>query len=255
MDTDTYAPGMPCWNDIGSPDPAATAAFYSALFGWEVLDLGDEAGGYRMCSLQGRTVAGIGPQQVAGVPPWWATYFAVDSVEAASAAVVANGGTIIAPAMDVMDAGRMAVLADPQGAVFSVWQAGNHPGSGIGGVLGTRCWAERATRHPDATAAFYAAVFGWRPVEFTGSHYIRFEHGDDAAGGMLHMDETFPPDMPESWVVYFFSPDVAATCAKAAELGATILMPPTPIPRIGQFAVICDPQGAVFNLLQPDPPA
>ena len=194
-----------------------------------------------------------GPQQQPDMLPWWTTYFAVESVEATSAAVVANGGSIIAPAMDVMEAGRMAVVADPHGAVFSLWQANGHAGIGVAGVLGSRCWSELATRHPDAAGEFYAAVFGWRPVEFTGSHYVRFEHGDDAAGGMLHLDETFPAEIPEHWVVYFLAPDAAATCAQAAALGATIMMPPTPIPMIGQFAVLFDPQGATFNLLQPDP--
>jgi len=252
-DIDRYAPGMPCWIDLGSPDPDASAAFYSGLFGWDVQDLGPDAGGYRMCALDGRTVAGIGPQQQPDMLPWWTTYFAVESVEATSAAVVANGGSIIAPAMDVMEAGRMAVVADPHGAVFSLWQANGHAGIGVAGVLGSRCWSELATRHPDAAGEFYAAVFGWRPVEFTGSHYVRFEHGDDAAGGMLHLDETFPAEIPEHWVVYFLAPDAAATCAQAAALGATIMMPPTPIPMIGQFAVLFDPQGATFNLLQPDP--
>lgn len=247
---DQILPGRTTWIDMGSPDPAASAAFYSALFGWEVQDLGPEAGGYHMASVGGRFVAGLGPQQSPD-QPYWTTYFGVESAEAAVAAISAAGGTVIMPAMDVMGAGRMAVAMDPTGAVFSVWQPLDHKGLGVHSVLGTHCWSELMTRDVDAAGAFYAKVFGWSIENITEMHYTLFKMGDEQVGGMLTIDDKFPADMPANWVVYFYTEDIAGTVAKATSLGAGVIMPPTPIEGIGQFAVISDPQGAVFQLLQP----
>lgn len=122
----TYAPGTPSWVDLGTSDPAAAAAFYSGLFGWDIQEGPPEAGGYRMCLFRGRPVAGLGPSQSEGMPPWWTTYVAVSSADETAAAISANGGTVLVPPMDVLDVGRMAVAADPYGAVISVWQAGTH---------------------------------------------------------------------------------------------------------------------------------
>lgn len=247
---DQILPGRTNWIDLGSPDPAASAAFYSALFGWTVVELGSDMGGYRMCLLGDRFVAGLGPQQSPG-QPYWTTYFGVESVEAAATKIEAAGGKVVMPAMDVMDQGRMAVAADPTGAMFSVWQPLAHKGIGVHSVLGTHCWSELMTRDVDRAGAFYSKVFGWAIENVTEMHYTLFKIGDEQIGGMLTIDENFPADMPANWVVYFYTEDIAGTVATATGLGASVIMPPTPIEGIGQFAVIADPHGAVFNLLQP----
>jgi len=247
---DSYAPGTPSWVDLGTPDPAAASAFYTALFGWEVNDLGPEAGNYRMCMLRGKPVAGLGPQMNTDMPPWWTTYISVASADATVAKITAAGGTVVVPAMDVMDAGRMAVAMDPAGAVFSIWQPGMHAGSGIVNEPGTLCWNELATRNPDSQAAFYGAVFGW-----TASHngppmnYTEFQLDSESVAGMMPMEgDMWPADLPDHWMVYFAVADCDAAAARIQELGGSISVPPTDIPP-GRFAVVADPQGAMFSLL------
>lgn len=249
-DIDRHLPGRPSWIDLGTPDLPGAAAFYSSLFGWNVADLGPDAGDYRMCDLGGRAVAGMGPQQNPG-PPYWTTYFSVESADDVAARITAAGGQVIVPPMDVMDAGRMVVAADPTGAVFSLWQPMTHQGTGVHSVLGTRCWSELATRDTASAGAFYAAVFGWELEHVTEMHYNIFKIGDEQVGGMLTIDENFPADMPAYWAVYFYTDDIDGTVGAATTAGATVMMPPTPIEGVGRFAVVADPQGAVFSLLEP----
>lgn len=250
-DISEHLPGRPSWIDLGTPDLPGAATFYSSLFGWNVLDLGPDAGDYRMCDLDGRPVAGMGPQQNPG-PPYWTTYFCVDSADNTVAKITNAGGTVMVPPMDVMEFGRMAVAMDPTGAVFSLWQPMTHKGIGVHSVVGTHCWSELATRDTAAASAFYAAVFGWEVEHITEMHYTIFKQGDDQVAGMMAIDENFPADMPPYWAVYFFTDDIDGTVGSAGSLGASVMMPPTPIEGIGRFAVLADPQGAVFSLLEPN---
>ena len=130
--------------------------FYAALFGWEIREPLPEAGGYRMAELRGKPVAGIGPQMQPGMPPAWATYIATADADATAKAVAAAGGRTLMPPMDVLDAGRMAVFADPAGAVFGVWQPRAHQGAGIVNEPDTLCWNELASRDADAVIPFYS---------------------------------------------------------------------------------------------------
>ena len=246
---DTYAPGTPSWVDLGTPDPAAAATFYGALFDWDIQEGPPEAGGYRMCLLRGRPVAGLGPSQAEGMPPWWTTYVAVSSADETAAAISANGGTVLVPPMDVLDVGRTAVAADPFGAVFSVWQAGTHHGAGLVNEPGTLCWNELNTRHPVEHIAFYTAVFDWEAKRSEGPiDYIEFMLHGNSIGGMMEMGDMFPPEAPESWSVYFAVAECDASAATVTELGGRVLMGPTDIPP-GRFAVCQDPQGATFLIL------
>jgi len=250
-DISEHQPGRPAWIDLGTPDLPGASAFYSALFGWNIVDLGPEAGNYRMCDLGGRPVAGMGPQQDPG-PPYWTTYFCVESADDTAAKIAAAGGTVIAPPMDVMGSGRMVVATDPTGAVFSLWQPLEHKGMGVHSVLGTHCWSELATRDVEGAASFYANVFGWEAEHVTEMHYTVFKIGDEQVGGMLTIDENFPADMPANWAVYFYTEHLDDTFGAAGSLGASVILPPTPIEGVGRFAVLADPQGAVFNLLEPN---
>ncbi len=258
---DSYAPGTPSWIDLGSPDIDAAVAFYGGLFGWTATEAGpvEETGGYRMFELGGRLVAGIGPQQAPG-PPYWTTYVAVADADATAAKVVDAGGTVIVPAMDVMTAGRMAVFADPEGTVFSVWQAGDHHGAQVVNEPGSLTWNELTCRQPDQAKAFYGAVFDWTANDTDqggGMTYTEWQLGGKPVGGMMVMtgDEWPGPDvLPSHWMVYFAVADTDVTAARCSELGGQVPVPPTDIPP-GRFAVLNDPQGAHFSIIKMAAPA
>src|SRR5215212_7631103 len=160
----TSAPGTPSWVDRGSPDPGASARVYGELLGWETTEPGpvEETGGYRMFTRGGKQVAGLGPLQQEGQPPAWTTYIASDDADATAKAADEAGGQVFTPPFDVMDAGRMTIIADPTGAIFGVWQAGEHHGAQLVNEPGSLCWNELATRDTGAAAKFYDAVFGWQ---------------------------------------------------------------------------------------------
>ena len=252
-DVDQYAPGTPSWVDMSSPDTDASAAFYSGLFGWEAGDPGtmEETGGYRMFSMRGRTVAGLGPTREGGPPPMWTTYVTVADADATCAAAAAAGGMVFMEAFDVLEAGRMAVIGDPQGAGFAIWQPKLHPGSQIVNEPGSLVWSELALRDTVPEPAFYGAVFGWTAdtAPIGGTAYTTWRLGDHPVGGMIQMDEQWPAEMPPHWMTYFAVTDVDATCGQATGLGATVHVPPKDIEGVGRFAVIGDPHGAVFSVI------
>ncbi len=162
---------------------------------------------------------------------------------------------MIVEPMDVMDIGRMAVFADPTGAVFGVWQPKSFTGADLVNEPNSLCWNELLTRDADAGKTFYAAVFGWggRPPAFEGAptSYTVWENDGKQIGGMMQMtDEYFPAEIPPHWGVVFAVADCDAIVAKARELGATIRNEPMDMP-IGRFAGIIDPQGASFTVMQP----
>ena len=188
-----------------------------------------------------------------GMPPVWMTYVNVDSADAAAAKVAANGGTVFVGPMDVMDAGRMVVFADPIGAVLGLWQPNEHTGAQVANEPGTYCWSELVTTDLDASKAFYGAVFGW-DAEDQGPPggppaYTEWQLNGKSIGGMLQKSPDMPAEMPPAWGVYFAVADTDATVAKAQELGASVFMGPTDI-EPGRFAVLADNVGAVFNVLQ-----
>ncbi len=206
-----------------------------------------------MCDLGGKTVAGLGPQMNPDMPPVWLTYVNVDSADATVAKVSANGGTVLAPPMDVMEAGRMAIFADPLGAVIGLWQPNQHTGAQVANEPGTYCWSELITTDLDASKAFYGAVFGWG-AEDQGPPggppaYTEWKLTGKSVGGMMAKTPEMPAEMPPNWGVYFAVADTDATVAKAQELGASLFMGPTDI-EPGRFAVLADDVGAVFNVLQ-----
>src|SRR3954470_3527687 len=123
--------GTPIWVDLGTPDVDAAVDFYGGLFGWQADEAGDpaETGGYRMFRNADRAVAGVGPLQSDQQPPLWTTYIATEDADETARKVQGAGGTVLMPPFDVLDAGRMAIFADPAGAVFGVWQPGQHTGA------------------------------------------------------------------------------------------------------------------------------
>ena len=161
----SHAPGTPCWVDLMSPDVDGSKAFYAAVFGWDAADQLDDDGNriYVMFTKDGKSVAGLGgqPPGMGEMPPVWNSYIATADVAATTDKVTNAGGSVLMPGMQVMDAGEMAIFADPTGAAFSVWKAGTHIGAELCNEPNTYSWNELLTRDIDASLAFYADVFGW----------------------------------------------------------------------------------------------
>jgi predicted enzyme related to lactoylglutathione lyase len=249
MEIETYEHGVPSWVDLGTPDIAKASAFYSALFGWTVNEGPPEAGGYAIAELRGRPVAGLGPQQSPG-PPYWTTYVNVDDADKVVAKAGDAGGTVFVPPMDVMDVGRMAIFADPAGAVIGVWQPKEHKGAGIVNEPGTLTWNELMTTDVAAAKTFYNAVFGWGDVthgEGAGA-YTEFQVAGRSIAGMMEKPAELPAEMPPFWGIYFAVADTDATAKRIGELGGSIMMPPRDI-EPGRFAVGVDPTGAAFSVM------
>lgn len=244
-----YAPGTPSWVDLGSPDIAASAAFYSSLFGWECVDQGEEAGHYTIGMLRGKAAAAIGPAMNPG-PPYWTTYFSVADADAAATLIAAAGGTVVVPPIDVLDVGRMAVAQDPTGGFFSIWQPRAHIGSEIVNEPGALCWNELQTRDVDTALTFYERVFGFTTKR--SDEYNEIELGGRIVAGCMAMPAEVPAEVPTNWLVYFAVADTDASVSRAQELGASVVVPAMDIPDIGRFAVLSDPQGAVFAVIKMD---
>jgi uncharacterized protein len=250
MEMQSYAPGTPSWVDIGTPDPAGAAAFYGALFGWESEEGPPEAGGYRMCMVRDKPVAGIGPQMNPDMPPFWTTYISVDDADATVAKAQELGGMVYVEPMTVLTVGRMAVCADPAGAAFSVWQPMDHIGAGLVNEPGTLSWNELMTVDIPGAIEFYGALFGWTAATSTGpTPYTEFKLDGRSIAGMMAKPEGVPAEVPPMWMVYFAVEDADAAVAQITGLGGSVLMPAMDI-EPGRFATVMDPYGATFNVFQ-----
>ena len=253
MEFERYDDGVPSWVDMGSTDLAKSRAFYAALFGWNCPEGPPEAGGYSVCDVGGKTVAGLGPQMNPAAPPSWMTYVNVDDLDATVAKVAPAGGSVLAEPMTVMDAGRMAIVADPVGAVIGMWQPNQHTGAQLANEANTYCWSELITTDLDKAKAFYKAVFGW-DGEDQGPPggppaYTEWKISGRSVGGMMLKNDNMPADMPPNWGVYFAVADIEGTVEKVKELGGALFMGPMDI-EPGRFAVLADNVGAVFNAIQ-----
>jgi predicted enzyme related to lactoylglutathione lyase len=253
----SYAPGTPCWADLASPDLDAGVEFYAGLFGWEVppSENAEQTGGYRRAQLGGADVAGMMPLMQEGQPPAWSTYVSVEDADATADAVREAGGQVLAPPMDVMDLGRMAVFADPAGAVFGIWQPGSFPGAQRVNESNAVVWNELNTRDPEGARAFYGAVFGWsfEDQQFEAGPYTTIKVGDKTVGGILDMRGRVPDEVPPHWLVYFAVEDADATVEQARGSGGEAVFGPQDMSEVGRIAVLKDPFGAVFAVIKPDP--
>jgi predicted enzyme related to lactoylglutathione lyase len=252
-----HAPGTFCWIELATTDQAGARDFYSKLFGYEVHETPTGPGStYTIFRLGGRDAAAMHPMDAAhyppGTPAHWMTYLAVTSADQAAAKVKESGGNVMAPPFDVMDVGRMAVCADPTGAAFCVWEGKAHAGLGVKDEPGALAWCQLNVPGTAGVKAqsFYPKAFDWTFHETPmgpGMSYTTFLGDGSARGGMMPM----PPGVnaPAHWLVYFAAPNVDATADKAKSLGAQVMVPATDIPGIGRFAVIADPQGAPFAIV------
>jgi uncharacterized protein len=257
-----YEPGTFSWVELSTTDPDGAKAFYGELFGWEADDLPipEEAGGgvYTTARLGGEAVAAL-PQQRsdqrdAGIPPNWFSYVTVASANEAATKAKELGGSVHMDAFDVMTAGRMAVIGDPTGAVFGVWQAGDSIGATLVNDPGCLTANELSTNDVERAAEFYSALFGWRVSEADtqgGPRYWLIDHPGAAQGRNGGMRELSPEQqgVPPHWMPYFTVADADATVATAKAGGGEVHAGPFEIPA-GRIAVISDPQGAFFGIFE-----
>ncbi|MFG2290952.1 VOC family protein [Streptomyces sp. NPDC048595] len=240
-------PGAPCWVELGTSDVDAAKVYYHQVFGWRAeTDPRHEAGGYTVFCLGAAPVAALSPLLAPGQPTAWTVSFATRDADALAAAVTRAGGRQVRAPSDVFDLGRFAVLADPEGAVFEVWQARSFAGAAVLSAPGSLGWVELATRDEAAAKVFYTGVFGWT----VGTHEDYPQWGIDGAdfGGMSALDEFYPDDVRAHWLPYFAVADVDETAARATESGGMLLVPPTDVPDGPRIAVVRDPQGASFGI-------
>lgn len=244
--------GTPCWVDLMAPDPRMAMDFYGALLAWDFTDTGDEAGNYLMCTVGGREVAGIGGTQPGqeSTPAAWTTYLATEDVDKTAAAISAEGGQLLVEPMDVMSAGRMAVAADPTGAVFGVWQAGDTLGVELVDTSSALIWNECMTRDFAAAKDFYGKVFGYGFDDMSGDGftYATLKVGDRVAAGLGELPSDAPAEVPAHWMAYFGVTDTDAAVARVNELGGSVLRPPRDSPY-GRMSAVADNQGAAFSLI------
>jgi predicted enzyme related to lactoylglutathione lyase len=253
-----HEPGTFCYAELASTDPDASGEFYMNLFGWSRndQDLG-EFGIYTQFDLGGKIVAAQyrmpDEQKNAGVPPNWGQYVSVDDVDASATKAGELGGTVVMGPMDVFDHGRMAVLADPAGAVFCMWEAKENCGVNLKDDPGSMCWNELMTSDTDKAKGFYGGLFGWNGKDMDMGElgaYTTFWAGQERpAGGMMAIAADMGP-VPPHWMVYFAVADCGESSDKAAGLGAETLVPPTEIPGMGRFSLLKDPVGSAFGLYQ-----
>ncbi|HVC70565.1 MAG TPA: VOC family protein [Acidimicrobiales bacterium] len=248
----SFPPGTPSWVDLSTPDTKAAAAFYGSVFGWSATDMGPDAGGYAMFQKDGATVAGLGPTHAESQPPVWTTYIGVIDAEATVARAKVAGATVFIEPMKVLDAGYMAMFADPTGAVLGLWQPGQNTGVDVANEPGAWCWSELNTRDTDKASSFYRHVFDWSAAksDAEGVDYVEWKRDDGATvGGMLEIPAMVPAEVPAHWLVYFAVDDTDATAAAANQLGAVTLVPPTDIAP-GRFCILTDPAGAMFGIIK-----
>lgn len=210
----SYKDGQFCWADLSTSDQRAAKSFYNSVFGRSVEDI---------------------PMGDANV--------SVSNVDDSAKKAKSLGANVVAPPFDVMDAGRMAVIADPQGAMLCIWQAKNSIGAQINNENNTMCWNELMTGNIESARKFYSDLFGWKLK--VSPEYTEIHAGDRGVGGMMQMD-----GLPPNWIPYFAVADADATAKKIKSAGGKIHKPPTDIPNTGRFSVVADPQGAWFAIIQ-----
>lgn len=253
----SYDPGTPSWVDLSTPDVDASARFYGAVFGWQAQSPGppEETGGYAMFTLNGRNVAGVGPLQGERQPPTWSTYVSTDDADAVVARAREAGGNVIVDPMDVMEAGRMAVVMHPAAGVLGLWQPGLHTGAQLVNEPGAFTWNELQTRDVAGAKSFLGAVFGWsaEDQDFAGMTYTVLKLGDASIGGLMPTPDGVPDEAPAYWLTYFEVDDCDATVARVQELGGSVMMPAMDAEGVGRFAVVTDPHGATFAVITSAP--
>lgn len=253
----THAPGTFCWPELSSTDQAAAEKFYSGLFGWTMKQtpMGPDSH-YTVFVKNGESVGAVAQmdKNMQGVPSNWLSYVSTANVDASVEKAKQLGGTLVVGPFDVMELGRMAVLTDPQGAHFALWQAKEHPGITLLNEDDSLVWTELMTNDTAKAGDFYKGLFGWGTEKFPGGamDYTLWKKGTENAGGMMAITPDMGP-IPPNWMVYYGVADADATVAKAKQLGGTVIREPWTVPTVGRIAILKDPTGAVFAIIKGDP--
>ena len=239
------------WNEIATRDTVTVASFYCALFGW-TSELAECTAGYTVFKIGDTPIAGMiemNEEWPEETPTHWGTYIHVEDVDATAATVTDSGGTVFSGPKDAGEGGRMAVLSDPAGAIFSLYKGGD--GLNAFGT-GAFCWNELCTDDTDISGKFYADVFGWELEKDPEGEcpYTLFKSGEEYVGGMMEIHWDAKP----SWLGYVAVDDVDIAASRAAELGAHLCVEPQDIPNIGRFAVFTDPAGGVLGVFKTQSP-
>jgi uncharacterized protein len=252
----SYETGAFSWVDLSTTDPVSAKAFYAGLFGWQLEDTpAGEGMTYTMSRIGGQDVCAISAQMQQerdrGIPPHWNSYITAHDLDQRAGRVPEIGGNVLMPPFDVLDVGRMAVVADPTGAVFMLWEPKSNIGAQLVNVPGALTWNELGTTDVDTAKRFYTDLFGWTydDIDMNGQGtYSIILNGDERNGGIraqTPQEEGIPPN----WLVYFGAAGVDESAAQATELGGNVIVPTMHVPN-GAFSVVADPQGAVFALFQ-----
>ncbi|CAN5776980.1 VOC family protein [soil metagenome] len=247
------------WVDLMTTDQQVAKNFYTELFGWQTRDEPiDDDNTYTMFMSGDDSIAGAGEypdeQKQQGMPPVWNNYITVEDVDAKAKEAEQLGATVVMPPMDVMTAGRMAMLQDPGGAFVSLWEDRDHSGATKFNEPGALTWNELATADTQASGEFYTSLLGWTEEtrDFGGRPYTTFSNSDRPTAGMLDMTGVVPEGVPPHWMAYFAVADANATIADVERLGGQTMNGPRDLPGVGTMAVLTDPQGAAFAILQPE---
>jgi uncharacterized protein len=252
---DAHQTGSFCWVELATSDQPGAKRFYNELFAWTANDvpIGPDDF-YTMFQLRGRDVAAaytLRPdQKEQGVPPNWMLYVATGDADSTAEKAAGLDGKILAPPFDVFDVGRMAVIQDPTGAVFAVWQAKKHHGVGVASEEGSLCWADLNAADPKKAVDFYSQLFDWQTEVSKNdpSGYLHILNQGNYIGGI-------PPVLegqgPSHWLIYYQVSGIDTLIGRANSNGGKTYQPPFTVPETGTMAVLADPQGAVFALFEP----
>ena len=266
MPVPTHSDGVAVWFDLSSTDPAAAADFYGRLFGWDHTEMDERFGGYSQFTHKGKLIAGLGPKPDPGMPDFWCTYFQTSDIEATVKTVAASGGSVFQDPMEIPEQGTMAIVMDPggdpetganpHGAVFGLWQPGQHTGFELHMEAGAATYFELQTTGYPRAVEFYGEVLG-NPVVSLGDtdefRYSQLSLPDRAPGegyaGIMDASGYLPSEVPSHWAIYIGTDDADATVTQAVELGGTVVAAPEDTPY-GRLATIGDPFGAMIKLQQ-----
>lgn len=252
-----YPPGTPCWVDLMAPDQQAALDFYRDLFGWQGEIGPAEFGGYAMCTLNGKPVAGImkaQPMAEGGPvpPPAWTTYLASADADGTQFRIASSGGDVVVPVTDVGTIGRMLIAQDPTGAFFGVWQPLDFYGAQVVNEPGALTWNELHTPDIPAAATFYQRALDLDNATFEGMDNYHSLNVDDRSVGGLTTLENAPPGTPAHWLTYFAVDDTDSVVDALVKAGGNVLTPPFDMVA-GRMSVVQDPQGAVFAVIKSVP--
>lgn len=249
-----HTPGTPCWADLMTPNPGVAREFYGEVFDWTFEVGGPATGGYTMCRLDNRTVAGLGQLPPnSRFPTAWQVYFATNDVASCAERAVAAGGQLVMAPTAILNLGSLAVVRDCTGATLGLWQGREHIGAEVMGEPNSLIWCEVNTRDRASAEAFYSQVFHLVPQRLGTMDYSTLHcstpPGAPALCGVLQMGAAWG-EMASHWMVYFAVAHLRSTTERVVANGGRLCYPPFDTPR-GQLAIVEDPMGATFTLIEP----